>query len=900
MSLHVCRFRAMTAAQLDLAARRSVEVNPENATVNARVDARIARRGGGSRRLAVVIGHRWPSKGVNLTVQFLDTRSKRLRARILRHMNAWARTANVLFRETNDVGQVRISRRDDEEYGGYWSYLGTQILGIEDDEPTMNLEGFTARTSDAEFRRVVRHEAGHTLGFDHEHLRSDLVDLISQKKAIKYYRDEFGWTARETREQVLTPLKDKSTFGTTEADPLSVMCYEIPAEITKNGKPIIGGVDINERDYAFAAKIYPKKRSSNPAYRARNEEPPASELLVNSGQRLVPSQGRETGETMNIVVLDGFDEDSGRRGAPGGMPTYVRVLANYAGARVSEAMQVRVDDDGVRTRFGKIIGAHERIKAYTDRGKGSLPDDIELKTLGANLFESLFQGEVRRLYDEARTRERGRRLNLVLTSMVPWIAEKPWEFCFDDSRKSFLATEEVHFMRSAIASVPADEMSIRRGPLRILVVSAQPVGFGHLSVDQERNVIKRGFDPLVAAGLATIEAMPRATPVDLLWRLSDQSFDAVHFIGHGVFDKDTEKGYLLFEDGSSGPVRLSAHALRGLFCGRGLRLVFFNSCQSASGGRSEFNGGVAQSLVSHGVPAVVANQYSVLDASATWFSQTLYWALARGMSIGQAAREARVAVSCSMQGDPIDWAVPVVYATDPDLVLFAPDEMQRVSESLHQRGPRRTKRRTHPTRVAVWDIDNVFPELDATMAEMSDAQSQFEFSRADLSPPMDIWDREDPEGDGTVYLWAEKLQRRLAGAPGHLDADAVVCVTRHWLRDDDCLNLYSWWPAGDETPIIIASFAGLEGLVPDGVETDRGLANMIVSGLAGYFADLGTHEMGSRSCPMWFNENRELGGILGRQVFDGDCLEHIKDACPEKIPAFNALLALFFRTDSSG
>ena len=78
---------------------------------------------------------------------------------------------------------------------------------------------------------------------------------------------------------------------------------------------------------------------------------------------------------------------------------------------------------------------------------------------------------------------------------------------------------------------------------------------------------------------------------------------------------------------------------------------------------------MAQSLVSHGLPAVVANQYSVLDTSATSFAQHFYWSLAQGMSIGQAACEARIAVNCSMQGELIDWAVPVVYARDPNMTL---------------------------------------------------------------------------------------------------------------------------------------------------------------------------------------------------------------------------------------
>ena len=71
-----------------------------------------------------------------------------LRARILCHMNAWDKTANVRFAETQRVGQVRIARLDSpEDMAGYWSYVGTEILGIAEDEPTLNLEGFTMRTS---------------------------------------------------------------------------------------------------------------------------------------------------------------------------------------------------------------------------------------------------------------------------------------------------------------------------------------------------------------------------------------------------------------------------------------------------------------------------------------------------------------------------------------------------------------------------------------------------------------------------------------------------------------------------------------------------------------------------------------------------------------------------------
>ena len=64
--------------------------------------------------------------------------------------------------------------------------------------------------------------------------------------------------------------------------------------------------------------------------------------------------------------------------------------------------------------------------------------------------------------------------------MISWISEKPWEFAFDAGRDSFLATEETHFVRNVLTSVPADPIVRATGPLRILVAAAQPVGFGRL------------------------------------------------------------------------------------------------------------------------------------------------------------------------------------------------------------------------------------------------------------------------------------------------------------------------------------------------------------------------------------------------------------------------------------
>lgn len=884
MSIIVCRPKSLPLDKLAAAERRAVEVNPENASERRVVSRSPVGRRGGPRRIAVVVARKWPATGVRLSVSFLDNPSVALRSRILRHMNAWGEHTNVLFSETQGIGEVRIARLDSPpDMAGYWSYVGTEILDAEPGEPTLNLEGFTMRESEAEFRRVVRHEAGHTLGFDHEHMRSDLVARIDREKAFAYFDRTEGWSREEVEEQVLTPLVKKSIMGTKESDPLSIMCYQLPGSIMKDRKPIPGGLDINQNDFAFAKTLYPKpeRRTAETAETAEPEEPRPSGSAARAD---------EVSETFELVVMDellsGIDEPR----AGSAKPRFAQVFATYCGARVMSVMRLQAGKGEAKTGFGQIIGVHERIKAYTNREHGSLPDDDEMIAFGTQLFDTLFQGDVRRLYDEARTRQRSR-LDVVLTSMIPWIAEKPWEFAYDHGRKSFLATEETNFIRNVLTNVPADPITPADGPLRILVVSAQPLGFGRLSIEQELAVIRRGFEPLVEAGLVEIESLARATPSMIHGRLTTGKYQVVHFIGHGVYDEERGEGCLIFVNENGGEYPLGERSVREIFRGRGLSLVFLNACESGRGGRADFNKGVAQSLVAHGLPALVANQYSVLDSSATSFAQHFYWSLAQGMSLGQSAREARIAVNYLLFGEPIDWAVPVVYARDANATLCAPPKTPTRTPTTGVRASARRSTVAHGVRVALWDMDNGFPGLDKTVEAMNRAQSVFGFEMVELSVPLGVWDLDTAEG--APYLWADRLADRLQRMPMELGVEVLVCVTRHWLRDDDWLNLYGWWPGGRTPPIIVYSVAGFDEMAPEGPDTDRALANALVAGLAGFYADMDTHAGGAKDCPMSFNRNRDFEIVVGRQKFDASCRKKLRPKLGAKFGALEALLNTF-------
>ncbi|MEV5893590.1 M12 family metallopeptidase [Nonomuraea fuscirosea] len=250
-----CILKRLPARLLVKAAETAIQVNPLNAHHLLGMDgmASTGKTVPSPQRISVVRQKYWGPSARQLPVSFMENTPLDLKDRIIAHLNAWAQTSCVSFVRTNGVGVVRISRGP----GGYYSYLGTDVLLIPQGQQTMNLEGFTMQTSEAEFRRVVRHEAGHTLGFPHEHMRAGLVARIDRDKAYVWFWENYGWDPLTVDQQVLTPLDEASLFG-TPVDQTSIMCYQLPGSITKDGQPIPGGLDINTTDYLFAGSIYPK------------------------------------------------------------------------------------------------------------------------------------------------------------------------------------------------------------------------------------------------------------------------------------------------------------------------------------------------------------------------------------------------------------------------------------------------------------------------------------------------------------------------------------------------------------------------------------------------------------------------------------------------------------------
>lgn len=269
------------------AAKTAIEVNPQNAIAKGIVAHPLVEMASLSpQRLAVLTARKWGQGKVDLGVTFMDTQNTTLKNKILAYANKWGKYSNTIFRESAS-GQVRLSLTGD----GYWSYLGTDILSVPNNQPTLNLQAFSLSTPDSEYDRVVCHEFGHTMGFPHEHERSEILNLLDVEKTVRYFLLNDGWDRQTVMQQIFDPI-DPSTITATAADVRSIMCYEFPGDCTKSGQPIPGGNIIDTNDISLVGKIYPLPTV-----------PPVNPPIVNPP---VTAGGTFTGDGSGTAILGLF------------------------------------------------------------------------------------------------------------------------------------------------------------------------------------------------------------------------------------------------------------------------------------------------------------------------------------------------------------------------------------------------------------------------------------------------------------------------------------------------------------------------------------------------------------------------------------------------------------------
>jgi TolA-binding protein len=292
------------------------------------------------------------------------------------------------------------------------------------------------------------------------------------------------------------------------------------------------------------------------------------------------------------------------------------------------------------------------------------------KQFGGRLFSAVFTGQVgeclRRSVDRAQDEDAPLRIRLRLAD-CPELADLPWEFLYDKDDDWFVAlsgaTPVVRYLQLPNQPRP---LSVTL-PLRVLAIRSEPTDYPSLDFEAEWSQVMTSLSEFTDSGAITVTDLAAPTLSELRRVLLRERFHVLHYMGHGGFTAE-DGGVLLFTDRAGRGVTVTGEQLSVMLRDHtSLRLAVLNACEAGRTDPADPFGGVADTLVRRGIPAVIAMQFEISDTAAVEFAPALYGALAAGRQVDAAVAEARKAIYAV---SPLEWATPVLHLRADNAHLF--------------------------------------------------------------------------------------------------------------------------------------------------------------------------------------------------------------------------------------
>ncbi len=304
-----------------------------------------------------------------------------------------------------------------------------------------------------------------------------------------------------------------------------------------------------------------------------------------------------------------------------------------------------------------------------------------MQQLGISLWQWLFDGPIQGSFRQSQgiAIGQGRALRLRLEIRDPELIELPWEIMQPEPGKQAVSlSQQILFSRTTSAVDPLPPLRTDQA-LRILLVLGQNEGSvgaptpsnggqAALSLEHEATALTQVLNRAASAHFPNGFASPLApsvttliqpTAAELVDRLETDQYNLFFYAGHGAPAPD---GGLLFLRSDA---TLNGTELAQVLTRCQVRLAVFNACWGAQSDavnqRAIPRSSLAEVLVHHGVPAVLAMRDAIADREALSFIETFTQALAERASIDRAMAIARQHLLTLYKFNQPAWTLPVLY-----------------------------------------------------------------------------------------------------------------------------------------------------------------------------------------------------------------------------------------------
>jgi hypothetical protein len=294
------------------------------------------------------------------------------------------------------------------------------------------------------------------------------------------------------------------------------------------------------------------------------------------------------------------------------------------------------------------------------------PSESAIRVLGTLLFESLFTGDVLRLYraamDSAQNGGEGLRIQLAIEPNE--LSALPWELLFDPLTKEFLALSgHATLVRCLLLAQRLRPLQLT-GPLRIVSLFPNPTDMPPIDIERERHVMNEALAPLIDSEQVELTVLEHPTVRMMVEALRSRSAHILYYQGHVGFNLDTRRSYFLLED------RFGDAFLKGMLelsytlrTNPTVRLAVINS-------RGMSAGTLAYELVARGIPGAVATQEPLADEETATFLTHFSQAIVGGFPLDAAVSQGRRAMA-ELSAVNGRWASPLLVMRQTDAAMFS-------------------------------------------------------------------------------------------------------------------------------------------------------------------------------------------------------------------------------------